>query len=141
MDQVDDSVHHSLKGKRNTATLYVGNLNASKEDLRESLSNIFKRIRVENITIPRVNGLSKYGFIGISWAHQAPLKPVDLCITFSGRIKLNPGQYTSSNCGRRATINILLIQQARALMDSSRAMKMVGLGGRRRRRRRRASPY
>ena len=26
MDQVDDSVHLSLKGKRNTATLYVGNL-------------------------------------------------------------------------------------------------------------------
>ena len=64
-------VHLDPKGKRTTATLYVGTLefNTSKEDLSELLSTIFKIIRVENITIPRVNGLSKYGFVDISWAH------------------------------------------------------------------------
>ena len=91
MDQVDDSVHHSLKGKRNTATLYVGNLefNTSEDDLRDKLNTIFKRIRLEKVTIPRVNGRSKYGFIDISWAHRAPVNPADLCIINSGRIEVN----------------------------------------------------
>ena len=90
MDQEKDSVHYSLKGKRDTATLYVGNLefNTSEDDLRESLRNIFKRIRLEKVTIPRVNGRSKYGFIEISWAHRAPVNPADLCIINSGRIQV-----------------------------------------------------
>ena len=56
------------KGKRMIETLYVGNLefNASEENLRESLSYTFKWIWVDNITIPRINGVSKYGFIDIS---------------------------------------------------------------------------
>ena len=91
MDQVDDSVHRSLKGKRNTATLYVGNLefNTSEDDLRDKFNTIFKRLRLEKVTIPRVNGRSKYGFIDISWAHRAPVNPADLCIKDSGRMQVN----------------------------------------------------
>ncbi len=44
LDQADLSVHFNPKGKRHTATLYVGNLefNASDQDLRESLDKVFK---------------------------------------------------------------------------------------------------
>ncbi len=43
----------------------MGNLefNASDENLREVLSYTFKWIQVKKITIPRVDVLSKYGFI------------------------------------------------------------------------------
>ena len=60
LDQVDPSVHLNLQGARRTATLYVGNLefNASENDLRKSLDRGFKRIRVEKITIPKVQGRS-----------------------------------------------------------------------------------
>jgi flagellar biosynthesis chaperone FliJ len=90
-DQVDPAVYRNPKGKRKTATLYVGNLefNASEQDLRQALDKIFKKVRVENITIPRVNGRSKYGFIEISWAHCVPLKLADLCIKNSGMIQVN----------------------------------------------------
>jgi hypothetical protein len=91
LDQVDPSVHLNPKGKRTTATLYVGNLefNANEQDLRQALDRIFKRIRVDKITIPRVHGRSKYGFIEISWAHRAPVKLADLCIKYSGMIQVN----------------------------------------------------
>ena len=61
----------------------MGNLefNASEKDLRKSLDQAFKQIRVEKIAIPKVPGRSKYGFIEISWAHRAPVKTIDLCIT------------------------------------------------------------
>ena len=56
LDQVDPSVQLNLHGKRNTATLYVGNLefNASEKGLCKSLDQVFKQIRVEKITIPKV---------------------------------------------------------------------------------------
>ena len=69
----------------------MGNLefNASENDLRKSLDRGFKLIRVEKITIPKVQGHSKYGFIKISWAHRAPVKTIDLCIMHSGMIQVN----------------------------------------------------
>ena len=89
------SVHSNLEGKRRAATLYVGNIhyndvgnihyNASEQDLREALDKIFKRVRMEKITIPRVNGRSLYGFIEISWAHSAPVKTSDLCTMHNSR--------------------------------------------------------
>jgi hypothetical protein len=90
LDQVDLSVHLNPQGKRKTATLYVGNLafNTSEQDLGESLDKVFRKIRVEKITIPRVDGRSKYGFIEISWAHRAPVKLADLCIKNSGMIQV-----------------------------------------------------
>ena len=89
LNQVSPAVHSNPKGKRTYATLYVGNLgfNAS-EDLLATLT-ISKRIRVDKVIIPRVNGRSKYGFIDISWAHSAPVNPADLCILYSGRIQVN----------------------------------------------------
>ena len=91
LDQVDPSVHLNLQGERSTAILYVGNLelNASEKDLRKSLDRVFKRIRVEKITIPEVQGPSKYGFIEISWARRAQVKTIDLCIIYSGMIQVN----------------------------------------------------
>jgi hypothetical protein len=61
------SEHLNPQGKRKTATLYVGNLeyNSSVQDLSELLGKVFRKIRVEKITIPKVQGRSKYGFIQI----------------------------------------------------------------------------
>ena len=72
----------------------MGNLefNASEKDLRKSLDQAFKQIRVEKIAIPKVPGRSKYGFIEISWAHRAPVKTIDLCIMYSGMIQVNSRQ-------------------------------------------------
>ena len=69
----------------------MGNLefNASEQDLRKALDSLFKKVRVEEVTIPRVNGRSKYGFIEISWAHCAPVQILDLCIIHSGMIQVN----------------------------------------------------
>jgi len=69
----------------------VGNLafNASEQDLGESLDKVFRRIRVEKITIPKVQGRSKYGFIEISWAQRAPVNIKDICIKHSGMIQVN----------------------------------------------------
>ena len=72
--------------------MYVGNIDysASEQDLSKALDKIFKRIRVEKVTIPRVNGRSMYGFIEISWARKAPVKVSDLCINnSSGMVKFN----------------------------------------------------
>ena len=82
LNQVHKSAHSNQEGKRRTTTLYVGNLdyNTSDQDLREALDPIFQRIRVEKVTIPRVNGRSLYGFIDISWAQGAPVKASDICI-------------------------------------------------------------
>jgi hypothetical protein len=91
LDQVDLSVHLNPQGKRKTATLYVGNLafNTSEQDLGESLDKVFRKVRVEKITIPKVQGRSKYGFIEISWAQGAPVKIKDICIRHSGMIQVN----------------------------------------------------
>jgi hypothetical protein len=91
LNQVDQAVHFKSRGERKHATLYVGNLefNASEQDLRKALDRLFKKVRVEEVTIPRVNGRSKYGFIEISWAHRAPVQILDLCIIHSGMIQVN----------------------------------------------------
>ena len=98
MDQVDLSEHLNPQGKRKTATLYVGNLafNTSEQDLGESLDKVFRKVRVEKITIPKVQGRSKYGFIEISWAQGAPVKTKDICIRHSGMIQVNSRPIYSS---------------------------------------------
>jgi len=103
MDQVDLSEHLNPQGKRKTATLYVGNLeyNSSVQDLSESLDKVFRMIRVEKITIPKVQGRSKYGFIQISWGQRAPVDIKDLCITHSGMIYVNSRPiYFSKLCNK-----------------------------------------
>ena len=104
LDQVPYSVHLNSRGDRDTATLYVGNIDykASEEDLSKAIDKIFQRIRVEKVTIPRVNGRSMYGFIEISWARRAPVKASDLCImNSSGMVKVNGRPiYFRESCGK-----------------------------------------
>jgi hypothetical protein len=65
LDQVPDTVHFDRKGERMTATLYVGNLefNASEDDLHKALGELFKKVRLEQVAIPRGN--PGYAFIGV----------------------------------------------------------------------------
>ena len=77
LNQVDLAVNFKLQGERKHATLYVGNLefNASEQDVRKALDRLFTKIRVEKVTIPRVNGLSKCGHrdnMGTSCADTDP---------------------------------------------------------------------
>ena len=60
LGKVPDAAHFDEGHKRKTATLYVGNLNfqASEDDLSDALNVIFKRIRVEKVTISQRNGKS-----------------------------------------------------------------------------------
>ena len=92
LDKVDKSVHSNPQGKRRSDTLYVGNVdyNASEQDLREALDPFFQRIRVDKITVPKVNGRSLYAFIEISWPDRAPVKTSDICINYNaGTIQVN----------------------------------------------------
>ncbi len=69
LDQVSDTTHFDEEGKHKTPTLYVGNLefNANVDDLSNALSAIFKRIRVEKVTLHQRNGRSMgYAFIELS---------------------------------------------------------------------------
>jgi hypothetical protein len=88
---VPAKVHHSRKN-RATETLYVGNLafNRTEEDLSEALKHYLGiGIVVENVTIPCVNGKSKYGFIELSWAQATMLDIDDVMIQYSGVLKVN----------------------------------------------------
>ncbi len=70
----------------------MGNIefNATEDDLRESLDEWLEcGISVEKITIPRVNGKSKYGFIEFFWPQAAPVEVSDICTWCSGRIEVN----------------------------------------------------
>jgi hypothetical protein len=77
MDQVDTSVHVNLKLRQEEYcnTLLGGNLefNATEDDLRESLNTISKRIWLEKVTLPRVNGKSQYGSIRLHRAYTATI--------------------------------------------------------------------
>jgi hypothetical protein len=66
--QVHKSVHSNREGKRDIATLYVGNsfvgnseYYPSKQDLSEALDPIFQKIHMVKITITRVKSQSLYG--------------------------------------------------------------------------------
>ncbi len=61
LDQVPDTTHFGRRGKRTTATLYVGNLEfkASTNDLKEALDREFHKIHVEDVVIPRQDSRSR----------------------------------------------------------------------------------
>jgi hypothetical protein len=88
--RVPDKVHRSRKN-RATETLYVGNLafNTTEEDLSAALEHHLGPIVVENVTIPCVNGKSKYGFIELSWAQATMLDIADIMTVYSGVLKAN----------------------------------------------------
>jgi len=70
----------------------VGNLafKASVEDLSNALSQIFIKIQVEKVTIPQENGRPRgFAFVDLSWAADAPVKMIDICIAQSGMIFVN----------------------------------------------------
>ncbi len=90
--QVDPSVYLNPKVKRTTETLYVGNLefSTSVHDIYLAIGGFNSDVvRVENITIPRVDGKSKYGFVELSWTQCIPLNLADVCIRRSGMIQVN----------------------------------------------------
>ena len=77
---------------RATETLYVGNLafNTTEEDLGAAFEHYLGvSIVVENVTIPCVNGKSKYGFIELSWAQATMLEIADIMTVYSGVLKVN----------------------------------------------------
>ncbi len=55
------TIHFDRRGKRTTATLYVGNLEfkASTNDLKEALDREFDESRVKDVVIPRQDGRSR----------------------------------------------------------------------------------
>jgi hypothetical protein len=98
-DQVPDTIHFNQRGKRTTATLYMGNLEftASTQELKDELDREFQRIRVENVVIPRKDGRSHgYVFVTLSWAKLASkaskVDPSDFCTISSGMLYVNSQQ-------------------------------------------------
>ena len=97
LDQVPDAVHFDRKGQRTTKTLYVGNLNYDSnaeplhKALRKALLTDFRnRIRLDKADVPENNGKSRgYGFVTLSWAKAADVKPSDICKIYSGMIDAN----------------------------------------------------
>jgi len=92
---VDPSVYLDLKVKRTTETLYVWNLefSTSVDDIYLAIGSFNSDVaRVENVTIPRVNGKLIYGFIELSWPQCIPLNQADVCIRRSGMIQVNSRQ-------------------------------------------------
>ncbi len=79
---------------RTYATLYVGNLdyNSIAEPLHNVLQKTLqtdfdKKIWLEKTDLPESHGKSKgYGFVTLSWAKAAKVKPLDICKVYSGVI-------------------------------------------------------
>jgi hypothetical protein len=77
--------------QRSNATLHLGNVdyNASEQDIYNAVAPTFQYASVDNVIIPRVQGLSMYAFIEISWP-QAPVNVADICIARNdGTIAVN----------------------------------------------------
>jgi hypothetical protein len=83
-----NTVRFNKKGKRMTATLYVGDLefNANNDGLHKALSILFKKGVADDITIPSWN--PGFAFIKLSWAIGTQVKMRDLCISQSAIIQL-----------------------------------------------------
>ena len=84
-----EQIHFDQRGKRTTATLYVGNLEfkASTKDLQEALDRVFHKIHVEDFVIPRKDGRSRgYAFVTLSWAKATKVDPSDICMLYSGML-------------------------------------------------------
>ncbi len=87
LDQVPEQIHFDQRGKRTTATLYVGNLEfkASTKDLQDALNAEFDQIRVEDVVIPRKDSRSRgHAFITLSWAQASKVNPSDICTFYLG---------------------------------------------------------
>ncbi len=64
LDQVPDTIQFDQRGKRTTATLYVGNLGfkAFTKDLKEALDWVFHKIHAEDVIIEKGQQISRLCF-------------------------------------------------------------------------------
>jgi hypothetical protein len=96
LDQVPEPIHFDQRGKRTTATLYVGNLefNASTKDLQDALDTVLRKIHVEDVVIPKKDGRSCccYAFITLSWAKTSEVGPSGICTLYSGMLYVKSRQ-------------------------------------------------
>ena len=89
---MNPSVYLDPKVKGTTETLYVGTLefSTSVDDIYLAIGGFSSDVvRVEKVTIPSVDGKSKYGFIELSWPQCVPQNLADVCIRRSGMIQVN----------------------------------------------------
>jgi len=127
MSKVPDKVHLDKKGKRKTATLYMGNLeyNASDDDIYHALNEEFLKVRVEDVTIPRLNGRSLgYGFVKISWAYNAPISMKDTCIYRTGNVFVNSRPIYFRELNDKAGTSSSRAAKARALSATTTSSGM-----------------
>ena len=92
LGKVPDTTHFNRRGKRTTATLYVGNLEfkASTKQLKDELDRVFHKIHVEDVVIPMKNGrYCGYAFVTLSWASASTVNPADICTVFWGMLDVN----------------------------------------------------
>jgi hypothetical protein len=88
-------IHFDRRGKRTTATLYVGNLDfkASTMDLKDALDAEFDEIRVEDVVIQRKDCRSRgYAFVTLSWAKASKVDSSDICTFYSGMLYVKSRQ-------------------------------------------------
>ena len=91
MKKAFDEAMYTHRNKA-TETLYVGNLafNTTDKDLNKALRRHFgEAVVVEKITIPCINGKSKYGFIELSWPRSTMKDTADLMTLHSGVIPVH----------------------------------------------------
>ena len=74
------------------ATFYVGNLEfkASTNELKGELDEVFHKIHVEDVVIPRMEGRShSYAFVTLSWAKASNISKFYMCKFYSGELFVN----------------------------------------------------
>ena len=128
MSKVSDIVHFDKNGKRKTATLYMGNLefNASDDDICHALNEEFLKVRVEDVTIPRINGKSTgYGFVKISWAYNALITMKDNCIYRTGNVFVNSRPIYFRELNDKTGTSSSRAANARALSATTTSRKYV----------------
>ena len=92
LEQASTKVSKTRSHERKRCDLYVGNLHfkSTCDDLLNAISPSFRKIRIEDISIPQGKGRNRgYGFITLSWTRDTPIDPEDICTTLSGILKVN----------------------------------------------------
>ena len=87
-----DAFHFNRRGKRTTATHYVGNLEfkSSTKELKDELGLVYKKNNVEGVVIPFKDGRScGYGFVTLSWANGSTIDPANIWKKNSGLLDVN----------------------------------------------------
>ncbi len=88
LDHVPDTIHFDRRRKRTMTTFYEGNLEfkASTKELKDALDEVFYKIHVEDVVIPRTDCRSRgYAFVTLSWAKASDI----ICKYYFGRSLVN----------------------------------------------------